>query len=218
MSESQIEFVPFHAINDFMRDDFRLIVVKSTLSALNTLPESHRKTIGNLTRRLVKVPGFRNSDKAPTLVRVFPTVKAFEKSPELVAAILAAWSEAHANLRDQIYDVLVSRGWKAFPDELHGLANVPALKTPMDWGILPVHADRTKLPGFLIYWPHGETFEVLYQSLTEKNPESQASLDEASLMAVWLSLRLPIKLVDKEGKITSDENSEAKPVDTTQAS
>lgn len=216
MSESQIEFVPFHAINDFMRDDFRLTVVKSTLSALNNLPESNQKTIGSLTRKLVKIAGFRNSDKAPTLVRILPTAKAFEKSPELVAAILAAWAEAHVSLRDQVYDVLISRGWKAFPEEMHSLADVPALKTPMDWGILPVHADRTKLPGFLVYWPHGETFEVLYQSFTEKYPEAKASLDEASLMAVWLSLRLPVKLVDIEGNVISEDHSEVESKGTSQ--
>ena len=93
MSENQVEFLPFHAINDFMRSDFRLSVVKSTLGALNSLPESQRNSINHLTKKLVKIPGFRHSDKAPAFVRAIPTANAFEKSPELVAAILAAWAE-----------------------------------------------------------------------------------------------------------------------------
>jgi hypothetical protein len=214
MSENQVEFLPFHAINDFMRSDFRLIVVKSTLNALNNLPESQRNSINHLTKKLVKIPGFRHSDKAPTIVRAIPTSNAFEKSPELVAAILAAWAESHNSLRSQVYETLVSRGWKTFPTEMHSLADVPPLKTEKDWGILPIEADRTKIPGFLIYWPKGETFEVLYQALTEKFSDLQASIDEASLMFVWLTLRLPVKIIDEEGNLITDEKTEAAPSDT----
>lgn len=209
MSENQVEFLPFHAINDFMRSDFRLIVVKSTLNALNSLPESHRNAINHLTKKLVKIPGFRHSDKAPNIVRAVPTANAFEKSPDLVAAILAAWAEAHPSLRTQVYELLVSRGWKTFPAEMHSLADIPPLKTEKDWGILPAEADRTKLPGFLIYWPKGETFEVLYQAVSEKYPEAPFSIDEVSLMAVWLSLRLPVHIVDEEGQIVSDDKPDA---------
>ncbi len=214
MSENQVEFLPFHAINDFMRSDFRLSVVKSTLGALNSLPESQRNSINHLTKKLVKIPGFRHSDKAPTFVRAIPTSNAFEKSPELVAAILAAWAESHTSLRTQVYETLVSRGWKTFPTEMHNLADVPPLKTEKDWGILPIEADRTKIPGFLIYWPKGETFEVLYQALTEKFPDIQTSIDEASLMVVWLTLRLPVNIIDEEGNIITEEKAEAAPSDT----
>jgi len=209
MTENQVEFLPFHAINEFMRSDFRLSVVKSALSALPNLPESHLNTISHLTKKLVKVPGFRHSDKAPVFVRVIPTAKAFEKNGELVAALLAAWAESHDSLRTQVYELLVSRGWKTFPAEMHTLADVPTLKTEQDWGILPISADRAKIPGFLVYWPKGETFEALYQSFTEKYPETQASLDEASLMAVWLAMRLPVNLVDEDGNVVSDENTDA---------
>ena len=167
-----------------------------------------------MTKKLVKIPGFRHTDKAPTIVRAIPTSNAFEKSPELVAAILAAWAEAHASLRLQIYETLVSRGWKTFPTEMHSLADLPPLKTEKDWGILPIGADRTKIPGFLTYWPKGETFEVLYQAFTEKFPDAQTSIDEASLMVVWLTLRLPVNTIDEEGNIVTEEKAEAAPSDT----
>jgi hypothetical protein len=214
MTENEVEFLPFHAINEFMRDDFRLKVVRSTLGALVNLPESHRNSLNHLTKKLVTIPGFRHSDKAPTFVRAIPTAKAFGKSAELVAAILAAWAESHATLRTQVYELLVSRGWKTFQAEAMGtsirsLADVPQLKTEKDWSILPIDADRTRLPGFLAHWPKGETFEALYQAFSEKFPDAQATLDEASLMAVWLALRLPVNIVDEEGKIISDENPDA---------
>lgn len=205
MPENQVEFLPFHAINEFMRDDFRLAVIRSALGALSSLPESHRLTLNRLTNKLVKIPGFRNSDKAPALVRAIPTAKAFEKSPELVAAILNTWAEAHASLRTQVYEILVARGWKTFSAEMLNPANLPALKTANDWGILPVEADRTKLPGFLAFWPQGETFEALYQAYSEKFPQEPASLDETSLMAVWLALRLPYQIVDQDGNVVSEE-------------
>jgi hypothetical protein len=215
MSENQVEFLPFHAINDFMRNDFRLNVVKSTLGALNSLPDSQRNSINHMTKKMVKVPGFRHSDKAPTLVRAIPTSNAFEKSPDMVAAILTGWAEAHSDLRAQVYDTLVSRGWKTFPTEMHSLADVPPLKTEKDWGILPIDSDRTKIPGFLTYWPEGETFEVLYQVFTEKYPQAQASIDEVSLMVVWLVLRLPVNIVDEEGNIVSDEKTDNASGETT---
>ena len=215
MSENQVEFLPFHAINDFMRHDFRLNVVKSTLSALNSLPDSQRNSINHLTRKLVKVPGFRHSEKAPALVRAIPTSNAFEKSPDMVAAILTGWTEAHSELRMQVYDTLVSRGWKTFPTEMHSLADVPLLKTEKDWGILPIDSDRTKIPGFLTYWPQGETFEVLYQAFTEKYPQAQVSIDEVSLMVVWLALRLPVNIVDDEGNIIPDEKTDDTSSETT---
>ncbi|RPI79558.1 MAG: hypothetical protein EHM41_23770, partial [Chloroflexi bacterium] len=127
------ELIPFHAINEFMRNDFRFEVVRSTLVGLNTLPENRRLPIERLTKKLVKVPGFRHSDKAPTAVRINPTVSAFEKNPDLVAAVLNAWAEIHAPLRQQVYDLLVERSWQ----------------------VLPLEADRTKLPGFFIKWPKG---------------------------------------------------------------
>lgn len=208
MTENQVEFVPFHTINEFMRNDFRLSVVKSALSALPNLPETHSNTINHLTKKLVKIPGFRHSEKAPTFVRTIPTAKAFEKNADLVAAILAAWAESHDSLRNQVLDVLVSRNWKTFPTEMHTLADVPPLKTEKDWGILPLNADRTKIPGFLVYWPKGETFETLYKSFSEKYPDSPASLDETSLMVVWLAMRLPVNIVDENGTVISDDEPE----------
>jgi hypothetical protein len=172
MDEEKAQFLPFHAINEFMRPDFRLEVVRKTLYALPNLQENFRLPIERITKKGVNVPGFRNSLKAPTALRVRPTAEAFEKSPDLVAAILSAWAESQPELRQQVHDLLVSRDWK----------------------VLPPETDRTKIPGFLTRWPEGEDFDLLNKVYAEKYPESQANSDEVSLMVVWISGRLPYHL------------------------
>jgi hypothetical protein len=167
--EENVEFLPFHAINEFMRDDYRLKVVRSTLNAMPALPAEYRTAFDLLTRRLVQVPGFRNSAKAPAAKRIRPTAEAFTKSANLVAVILACWAEAHAELRQQVYDLLVARGWE----------------------LLPVDADRSALPGFDLDWPEGEDFTTLHSAFQEANPQSEAGADDVSLMVVWLAVRLP---------------------------
>ena len=187
MNDKKARFLPFHAINEFMRNDYRSHIVRYTLNALPTLPDEFRSPIERLTRKVVKVPGFRNSAKAPASVRVKPTIDAFEKSPDLVASILSAWSEAHAELRKQVYDLLVARGWE----------------------ILPLEADRTKLPGFITKWPKGEDLEALNTAFAEMYPGAQGDSgvdsDDVSLMVVWVSARLPYEVEDEEN---NEEESE----------
>jgi hypothetical protein len=169
MDEKTTQFLPFHAINEFMRDDYRLSVIRSTLSALPGVSKDHRDQIEKLTKKFVQIPGFRISTKAPVSLRLKPTIDAFEKHPQLVSAIMAAWSETHSELHSQVYELLVSRGWE----------------------VLPVDADRTKLPGFIPVWPKDEDFEKLSLAFKEKYPSIDVEADDISLMIVWVSGRLP---------------------------
>jgi hypothetical protein len=169
MDNKKAKFLPFHAINDFMRPDYRLEVVRSSLNAMPELPEALRAPLDRLTRDLVHVPGFRNSAKAPIPIRVKPTCEAFEKSPLLVASLLSVWAAVHPELRQQIYDLLKSRNWE----------------------ILPADADRTKLPGFLTKWPKGESFSEINEAYSQAYPDQHSTQDDVSLMVVWISGRLP---------------------------
>jgi hypothetical protein len=175
MEEQTAQFLPFHAVNEFMRNEYRLEVVRATLNALPGLPENFRVPIEQMTRKFVQVPGFRNSAKAPLNKRVKPTAEAFEKSPYLVAAILAAWAEAHPELRRQVYDLLAER----------------------NWGLLPPEVDRTQLPGFGVTWPNGENFDLLNQAFIQKYPANDAKSDDISLMIVWMAVRLPYQFEDE---------------------
>jgi hypothetical protein len=185
------EFLPFHAINEFMRPDFRLSVIRNTLTSQSSLSESFSKELNQKIKKRVSVPGFRNSDKAPALMKVLPTTKSFEKNPDLVAAVLSCWVELKPELRDQVYQLLKSRNWRMF-QETDGM-NIENLTIELikEWPVFPITINRAKLPGFFTHWPNGEDFEVLYNNYSELFPESKSSIDEVSLMIVWLSMRLP---------------------------
>ena len=184
----ELRFLPFHAINEFMRDDFRLSVVRNVLSDISLVKESDRKRLNSLINKHVKIPGFRNPAKAPTAVKLLPVIKAFEKNPDLVAHILAAWMECNRALRDEVYKLLETRDWSFIPE------NADIKNMLNDWRILPVDADRKKLPGFYPIWPNGENFEILYDDYKKLYPESEYSIDKVSLMAVWLTMRLPYQI------------------------
>jgi len=169
MNEKSASFLPFHAINEFMRDDYRQKIVQTVLARTSSLSGPLRGHLQSLIKRQVQVPGFRNSTLAPTGVKLRPTASAFEKHPDLAAAILSAWSELNPDLQSRVYEILKER----------------------EWELLPPDADRTKLPGFLTAWPQGEDFEGLNHVYREKYPESEETDDDISLMVVWLSNRLP---------------------------
>jgi hypothetical protein len=115
MTEKEAAMIPFHALNEFMRPDFRMSVVRSTLNALPDLPDEYRIAIDKLVKKTVRIPGFRNSGKAPTALKAGPLVQTFEKNPQMVAAVLTAWAEINAPLRQQIYDMLENAVGISYP-------------------------------------------------------------------------------------------------------
>jgi hypothetical protein len=182
----QVSFLPFHALSRFMRDDYRQTVVRTAMNALPDLPDELRSAIDKQTKRHVTVPGFRNSIKAPTALKIRSMNEAFEKRADLVGVILAAWAETQAELRQQVYDLLTERSWE----------------------VLPLEADRTKLPGFLTRWPANEDFDVINEAFKEKYPESVITPDDISLMAVWISTRLPLETEGEDDEEDTNETEE----------
>jgi hypothetical protein len=185
------EFLPFNAINEFMRPDFRLMIIRDTLTSQSNLSESLQADLNDKIKKRVTVPGFRSSDKAPALVKVLPTSKAFEKNPDLVATLLSCWVETQSELRNQVFHLLKSRNWKVLEEsDVMDIENLTA-EFVKEWPIFPIEFNRTKLPGFFTHWPNGEDFEILYSNFSELFPEAESSIDKISLMVVWLSMRLP---------------------------
>jgi hypothetical protein len=176
MDSKQASFLPFNALNEFMRTDYRHSVVHSVIFNLSTLPDKQQAALNQSIKKMVQVPGFRNSLQAPAPLKVKPAISAFEKSPAFVALVLSAWSEINHDLRQRVYDLLVKRGWELLPQE----------------------ADRTKLPGFLTTWPKEDDFSVLNQAYGETYPDQPATTDDVSLMVVWLAGRLPVEEVDSK--------------------
>jgi hypothetical protein len=204
------EFLPFHAINEFMRAEFKLSVIRDTLTNQAKLTDPCVNELNKQIKNRVSVPGFRNSDKAPALVKVLPTSKAFEKYPELVAAILSCWVESQSELREQVYTVLKTRNWPMLSEDED--VNMSALNAEIikTWPVFPLRMDRTKLPGFYPHWFKGEDFEALYTSYNSLYPDANASIDKVSLMAVWLTLRLPYHL-DRDLQASTVEESTDQP-------
>jgi hypothetical protein len=177
MSEDQqVQFVPFHVINQFMIPEYRLEIIHLVLTHLDDLPAERKGKILGLFKNNVKLSGFRNSSLAPMPIKVKGSVPVFEKRPDFAAQILMAWSELHLELRQQVYDMLVERKWE----------------------LLPAETDRTKLPGFLTRWPQEETYDVLDAAFAAKYPDVKARDYDIRLMVVWLSGRLPFDMVDSD--------------------
>ncbi|HPH96777.1 MAG TPA: hypothetical protein PKW33_08765 [Anaerolineaceae bacterium] len=167
--KTHIQFLPFSAINAFMRDDFQIEVVKSVLSSTGDLPELMRGRFQAMQNRSIHIHGFRNSASAPTNLKIKPFVAAMEKNAELTAMTLQIWAEIHPELMSRVNVLLKNLGWE----------------------VLPLDADRTKLPGFLTVWPAGQDFETLNKEYRILYPDLQDSSDDISLMAVWVGGRLP---------------------------
>jgi len=174
--DEQVRFLPFHALNHFMMDDFRTRVVKTVLENYSALERDVQKDIDRQTAKHVKVPGFRNSTKAPARIKLKPMVSAFEKNADLVANIIHAWMAIKPELAGQVEGLLKARGWE----------------------LLPLDADRRKVPGFLTRWPKDDEFDVLYDAYNASNPDPAFDQDEVSLMIVWVSGRLPVDMVDQD--------------------
>jgi len=172
---TKAEFLPFHAINEFMMDDYRKEVLKTVIGKLKELPGERQRKISGLIRRNVKVQGFRNSSLAPLPLKIKGAVENFEKSPVFVAEILEGWCELNKDLSEIIFGFLNERNWET----------------------LPVETDRSKLPGFLTRWPANETFDGLISAFHEKHKEFEVSDNDISLMVVWISNRLPYDLAEE---------------------
>ena len=172
--DKKVSFLPFHAINEYMLEDYRQLVIQSVLGKFSLLSEERQRKINSLIKQLVKVQGFRNSSIAPLPLKINGCINAFSKSQVFAANIISAWADINHDDRQVVFDFLEERHWK----------------------LLPVDADRSLLPGFMIEWPKEDSFEILIQSFREVYPEISISDDDISLMVVWLSNRLPFEMVE----------------------
>ena len=173
--DEQIQYLPFNAINEFMVEDYRFSVIQRVMAGMADLSSEQRSSLAKLIKKYIRVSGFRNSAQAPAGLKARHAIKEFEKRPDFTARILAAWADLYSDLRQQVHDLLKSR----------------------DWELLPVEADRTRLPGFMTTWPKTETYDVLDAAFAEMFPESPSDAafqDDLRLMVVWVAGCLPYDL------------------------
>ncbi len=176
VDEKKAQFIPFHAINEFMRDDYRLSILQEVITHFEDCDKDKILRLNRLFGKGVQIPGFRNSSLAPAAVRVNHSVSLFEKSPEFAALIVECWSELHQGLKQAVWQLLDTKNWKP----------------------LPAQTDRTQLPGFMVDWPKGDTFDLFIKAIKENNPELNESDDNVSLMVVWVGNKLPYNLFDEQ--------------------
>jgi hypothetical protein len=172
-----MEYLPFSAVNDFMRDDYRITVMTEVFSNFDKLEKAPRTLITGFVSHHVSVPGFRNGNLAPIGRKVKASVSLFERSPEFAAAVMQSWSILHPDLRKVMVEVLNELAWE---------------------NVLPAEADRSELPGFQVHWPKKDNFEAILAQVKAKQPELVESEDDVSLMAVWMGNRLPYDLYSEE--------------------
>lgn len=172
--DKKARFLPFHAINEYMLNDYRQLVIQSVLGNFNKLADERQRRINALIKNHVRIQGFRNSAVAPLPLKINGCIDTYKKSHEFVAQILEAWSEINSETKKTIFRYLEERSWK----------------------LLPIEADRSLLPGFMLEWPKEDSFEILIDSFRDKYPDYPLSDDDISLMVVWLSNRLPYEMIE----------------------
>ncbi len=170
--EEKAEYLPFNAINEFMRDDYRLTVLHEAITHLEKLPSSVRKVISGLISQYVKIPGFRKSNLAPAPMKAKNSADLFRQSAEFSAAVIEGWASLHPRLKEAVFNLLSEKGWEPVPMEV----------------------DRSRLPGFLIHWPKEDSFEALDNAVRTLMPGMSETDDDISLMVVWIGNRLPYDL------------------------
>lgn len=176
--DKKIEYIPFNAVNEFMREDFRLLVLQEVFSKLEQCTAMQRQLILRLFSKGVQISGFRNSGLAPLPIKIKNSTTLFERSAEFAGTIMECWSNLHSKLKEAMFTVLSER----------------------DWNPHPIALDRSRLPGFQIVWPKADTFDSLIKSIQDSQPNLQESDDNISLMAVWVGNRLPYNLFIEEDK------------------
>ncbi len=176
IDEKKIQVLPFHAVNEFMREDYRLDVLQEVFSALDQCTPMQKQLILRMFSKNVTVPGFRNSGLAPLSIKIKNSPSLFERSHDFAANIMECWSNLHPELKSAMHTLLIEQGWV----------------------LEPLEADRSLLPGFQIDWPKTDHFESLIKAIQAAHPELKESDDNISLMAVWVGNKFPYNLYSED--------------------
>lgn len=174
--EKKVQVLPFHAVNEFMRDDYRLQVLHEVFTGLEQVTPMQKQLITRMFAKNVNIQGFRNSGLAPLAMKIKNSPTLFERSHDFSATIMECWSNLHPSLKTAMHALLAERGWT----------------------LQPIDADRSLLPGFQIDWPKPDNFESLIKGIKEAQPALDESDDNISLMAVWVGNKLPYNLFSED--------------------
>jgi len=186
VKDRHVKFLPWSAINAFMLPDFQLEVLTAVLGNYEALTSEYRTSLNQMIKQGVQLNGFRNATLAPLPIKARGAITLFEKNANFASLVLSAWCSLFPVLQEAVFSIL----------------------TQHQWMILPLDADRRKLPGFFPQWPKEEEFDVLIADFREQYPNLPDFTDnQISLMSVWISGRLPYELAEKAVLFEQSEES-----------
>lgn len=106
---------PWIAVNEYMNDDYREVVVET---ALEHLPEASSDLAAFAREKMshISVPGFRSVDRAPVIRSLEPVSEHMQRDEGVATAIICLWSEAKGDLIDRLRSTAESEGLQILPD------------------------------------------------------------------------------------------------------
>lgn len=166
---TEIEYLPFKAINVFIEDEYLRKTLESILKNINTLPKEDQISFGNSFREYVNILGFRNPLRAPLTLQVNAYIKAFEDKDEVVLFTLSAWTKINSDFANIVKSWLESEKWDH----------------------LSLERNFNENEGFLNKWPDELSFEKIIKDFEKDHPDLDFDQDDLILMVLWISGRLP---------------------------
>lgn len=166
---SEIETIPFKAINVYINEDYLETVLKSVLTGYKKLPKQAQIEFVVFLRKYATVLGFRDPSRAPLTLQANALAKAFEKKDEVVVYVLSVWAKVNNKLADEVKSWLSEQGLKDLETEREFAENA----------------------GFTRDLPKKLGFDKIEKEFAKANPDSKFERDDLILMVLWISGRLP---------------------------
>ncbi|MEA3326044.1 MAG: hypothetical protein U9R53_01850 [Chloroflexota bacterium] len=171
---TDIEYLPYKAINVFINHEYLEQLLESVLKGYNKLPKQKQIAFVKQFRQHVNVLGFRNAIRAPLSLQINAYISAFEEKNDVVPFTLSTWAELNPNLASEVENWLEAEGWN----------------------VLNRERDFIETEGFLANWPSKLTYDKLVKNFKKAKPNVKHNRDDLILMVLWISGKLPPELSD----------------------
>jgi len=166
---TDIEYLPYKAVNVFINREYLEQLLESVLNGYNKLSKEKQIAFVKLFRQHVNVLGFRNAIRAPLSLQIKAYSSAFEEKNEVVPFTLSTWVELNSSLASEVEDWLDAEGIEVLD---------------RDRGFIETE-------GFLTDWPKKLTFDKLVKNFEKAKPNVKHNRDDLILMVLWISGKLP---------------------------
>lgn len=160
MTDTPIQ--PWIAVNGYMDDEYRHIVVDLALRHLPHASADLKALAGQILSQTIRVPGFRSFRRAPAPVAVPHVAKKMQQVQGVTTAVICLWAESEESLISDVQTSLEAAG----------------IHFQSDW------TWREAQEGFLTY-EDTEPLSEHIEALVEDKPKPES--DHCRLAMLWLS-------------------------------